>query len=69
MSIDNSSIVTAVQILGKDTIKVGYDHRDTITADILQNLTSSTYVLITHKNLAPLYLPDFESSFNRNAPK
>ena len=69
MSTDNSPIVTAVQILGKDTIKVGYDLTDTITADILQNLTSSTYVLITDTNLAPLYLPAFESSFNRNAPK
>jgi len=69
MSTENSSIVTAVQILGKDTIKVGYDLTDTITADILQNLTSSTYVLITDTNLAPLYLPAFESSFNRNAAK
>ncbi|PWW79178.1 Pentafunctional AroM protein [Tuber magnatum] len=69
MSSDNSSIVTTVQILGKDTIRVGYDLTDTITADVLQNLTSSTYVLITDTNLAPLYLSAFESSFNKNAPK
>jgi len=69
MSTENSSIVTTVQILGKNTIKVGYDLTDTITADILQNLTSSTYVLITDTNLAPLYLPALESSFNRNAAK
>ncbi|RPA94196.1 hypothetical protein L873DRAFT_1830394 [Choiromyces venosus 120613-1] len=43
--------------------------QDSITADILQHLTSSTYVLITDTNLAPLYLPTFESSFNKNAPK
>jgi len=49
--------------------EVSYDLTDTITADILQNSTSSTYVLKTDTNLAPLYLPAFESSFNRNAPK
>ncbi|KAG0126698.1 EPSP synthase-domain-containing protein [Tuber indicum] len=67
MSSDNGSTVTTVQILRKDTIKVGYDLTDSITVDLLQNLISSTYVLITDTNLAPLYLPAFESSFNKNA--
>ncbi|RPB04587.1 hypothetical protein L873DRAFT_1825578 [Choiromyces venosus 120613-1] len=43
--------------------------QDSITADILQHLTSSTYVLITDTNLAHLYLPTFESSFNKNVPR
>ncbi|RPA90931.1 Dehydroquinate synthase-like protein [Choiromyces venosus 120613-1] len=68
MSSDSSSAVTT-EILGKDTINVGYDLTNSITAGILQYLTSSTYVLITDTNLAPLYLPTFESSFNKNAPQ
>ncbi|RPA94202.1 hypothetical protein L873DRAFT_1793110 [Choiromyces venosus 120613-1] len=68
MSSDSSSAVTT-EILGKDTIKVGNDLTDSITADILQRLTSSTYVLITDTNLAPLYLPTFECSLIENAPK
>ncbi|RPA91416.1 hypothetical protein L873DRAFT_1819455 [Choiromyces venosus 120613-1] len=68
MSSDSSSAVTT-EILGKDTINVGYDLTDSITADILQCWTSSTYLLIIDTNLAPLYLPTFESSFNKNAPK
>lgn len=66
---DNSSEVTTVPILGKDIIKVGYDLINEIYSDILQNLRSSTYVLITDTTLAPLYLPRFEAAFAENAPK
>lgn len=66
---DNSAGVTTVQILGKDAIKVGYDMTHEITSDILQNLRSSTYVLITDTNIGPLHLPRFEAAFAENAPK
>lgn len=69
MSSDNSSTVTTVPILGKETIKVGYDLVHTITSDILQNLRSSTYVLITDTNIGPLYLPQFELAFAEDAAK
>lgn len=66
---DSSTGVTTVQILGKDIIKVGYDLTHEITSDILQNLPSSTYVLITDTNIGPLHLPRFEAAFAENARK
>ncbi|KAI5820440.1 EPSP synthase-domain-containing protein [Pyronema omphalodes] len=58
------SNVSIVQILGKDTIRVGYDLHKTIAADLIANLPSSTYVLITDTNIAPLHVPRFEAAFN-----
>ncbi|KAF2399605.1 Shikimate dehydrogenase [Trichodelitschia bisporula] len=59
---------TKVQILGKDSIVVEYGLFDSyIAADLLQNVRSSTYVLITDTNLAPLYVPAFQTSFARAA--
>lgn len=66
---ENSAGVTTVPILGRDMIKVGYDLTHEITSDILQNIRSSTYVLITDSNIAPLYLPHFETVFQENALK
>lgn len=59
--------ITKVPILGKETILVGYDLNDYTTADILKNLPSSTYVLITDTNIAPLYTPQFIAAFEKNA--
>jgi len=59
--------ITKVPILGKETILVGYDLNNYITTDILKNLPSSTYVLITDTNLAPLYIPQFITAFEKNA--
>jgi pentafunctional AROM polypeptide len=59
------SDVSVVQILGKDTIKVGYDLSETIATDLLQNIKSSTYVLITDTNIGPLHVSRFEDAFNR----
>ena len=59
--------ITKVPILGKDTILVGYDLNDYIMTDILKNLPSSTYVLITDTNIAPLYSPQFIAAFEKNA--
>ncbi|KAI0914655.1 EPSP synthase-domain-containing protein [Ustulina deusta] len=55
---------TRVSILGSDSIIV--DHglwRTFVTDDLLDNLSSSTYVLITDTNIRPLYVPSFESQF------
>ncbi|KAI1121192.1 EPSP synthase-domain-containing protein [Nemania abortiva] len=55
---------TRVRILGGDSIIV--DHglwRTFVTGDLLDNLASSTYVLITDTNIHPLYVPRFESQF------
>jgi pentafunctional AROM polypeptide len=61
---DGASGPTRVNILGSDSIIV--DHglwRNFVTDDLLDNLASSTYVLITDTNIHPLYVPGFESQF------
>jgi pentafunctional AROM polypeptide len=61
--------VSVVQILGKDNIKVSYDLTHTIASDLLQNIRSSTYVLITDTNIGPLHVPRFESAFQAEAKR
>ncbi|ODQ51970.1 Shikimate dehydrogenase [Saitoella complicata NRRL Y-17804] len=59
--------IVKVPILGKDNlIQVGYNLRQHLVEDILENIKSSTYVIITDTNLAPRYLPSLEEAF-RNA--
>ncbi|KAF2832538.1 Shikimate dehydrogenase [Ophiobolus disseminans] len=59
---------TRVKILGKDSIVVDYGlWQNYITEDLLQNIPSSTYVLITDTNIGPLYIPTFERSFQAAA--
>jgi pentafunctional AROM polypeptide len=61
---------TKVPILGKDSIVVDYGlWQRYIAHDLLTNIPSSTYVLITDTNIAPLYIPPFEKSFNVEAAK
>ncbi|KAH8156788.1 hypothetical protein CIB48_g11457 [Xylaria polymorpha] len=60
----SSSGPTRLRILGSDSIVV--DHglwRSFVALDLLDNLASSTYVLITDTNIHPLYVPQFESQF------
>ncbi|KAI5798030.1 EPSP synthase-domain-containing protein [Peziza echinospora] len=64
-----STEIAKVPILGKETIVVGYDLNDYISTDILTNLQSSTYVLITDTNIAPLYAPKFVSTFEKHIEK
>jgi pentafunctional AROM polypeptide len=52
-----------VPILNKDIIKVGYDLILSIVEDLLNNIPSSAYVLITDTNIGPLYVPRFQSLF------
>ncbi|TQN72091.1 Pentafunctional AROM polypeptide [Colletotrichum shisoi] len=60
---------TRISILGKDDIVV--DHGiwlDFVTRDLLENLKTSTYVLITDTNLYDTYAPPFQTVFNAAAP-
>ncbi|KAH6679729.1 Shikimate dehydrogenase [Halenospora varia] len=55
---------TRIAILGKEDIVVDFDiWRNFVAGDLLTNLVSSTYVLITDTNIAPLYVPAFQSAF------
>ncbi|KUJ22954.1 Shikimate dehydrogenase [Mollisia scopiformis] len=59
-----------IAILGKENIIVDFDlWRNFVADDLLSNIPSSTYVLITDTNLYPLYVPTFEQSFNALASK
>ncbi|RKF54259.1 Pentafunctional AROM polypeptide [Erysiphe neolycopersici] len=54
---------TRIRILGKEDIIVDYDIWKTFVAkDIISNLPSSTYVLITDTNISPLYVPSFKDA-------
>ncbi|CAJ2510675.1 Uu.00g063000.m01.CDS01 [Anthostomella pinea] len=56
---------TRISILGSDDIIVEHDiWRSFVAADLLDNLPSSTYVLITDTNLHHRYVPAFESLFH-----
>ena len=59
---------TKVPILGKEAIVVDYGLWQSYVAhDLLTEIPSSTYVLITDTNIGPLYIPAFQSSFDREA--
>ena len=66
----NGTGPTKIPILGKENIIV--DHGiwlDYVTQDLLKNLKSSTYVLITDTNLYPLYVPAFQAVFKSAATR
>jgi pentafunctional AROM polypeptide len=55
---------TRIAVLGKEDIIIDFDiWRSFVVEDLLSNITSSTYVLITDTNLSPLYIPQFEQAF------
>lgn len=59
---------TRISILGSDSIVI--DHGlwlNWVTHDLLQNLPSSTYVLVTDTNLHDTYVPPFENIFRTTA--
>ncbi|EON97007.1 putative pentafunctional arom polypeptide protein [Phaeoacremonium minimum UCRPA7] len=63
---NSKSSPTRISILGRDDIVV--DHGlwlDFVTHDLLSNIASSTYVLITDTNLFPLYVPAFQDVFTK----
>ncbi|CAO1600667.1 3-dehydroquinate dehydratase (3-dehydroquinase) [Xanthoria calcicola] len=56
---------TKVSILGKENIVVDYNLWGTyIVRDLLTNVPSATYILITDTNLYDRYVPSFEASFS-----
>lgn len=62
--------IQVIPILGKDSIIVGYNLiQNYIAQDIIANLTSSTYVLITDTNIARLFLPTFRNAFDAEVKK
>ncbi|KAK6598867.1 Pentafunctional AROM polypeptide [Botrytis cinerea] len=61
---------TRIAILGNEDIIVDFDiWRNFVAEDLLSDLPSSTYVLITDTNLSPLYVPAFQQSFEALAAK
>src|SRR5215471_20453093 len=52
-----------VSILGKEIIHVGFGLWEHIVSDLLSNLPSSTYVIITDTNVGPLYGPRLKLAF------
>ncbi|TVY80434.1 Pentafunctional AROM polypeptide [Lachnellula suecica] len=61
---------TRIAILGKEDIVVEFDlWKSFVAGDLLSNLPSSTYVLITDTNIAPIYVPAFRTSFEALAAK
>jgi pentafunctional AROM polypeptide len=61
---------TKVQILGKETIVIDHDLFERyIPEDLLTNIPSSTYVLVTDTNLAPIYSQPFQDAFAKATKK
>lgn len=55
---------TKIAILGKEDIIIDFDiWRNFVAKDLLTNIQSSTYVLITDTNLSNIYIPPFKESF------
>ncbi|KAL8854751.1 MAG: hypothetical protein Q9221_000534 [Calogaya cf. arnoldii] len=62
---NHSTQPTKVSILGKEDIVVDYNLWGTyIVHDLLTNVPSATYILITDTNLHDKYVPSFEASFS-----
>lgn len=58
---------TRVSILGKDSIIVDYGlWKNYVAQDLVNNVKSSTYVLITDTNIGPLYAASFQQAFQRH---
>ena len=66
----DSTDPTKVPILGKESIIVDFQlWQGYVAEDLLSNLPSSTYVLITDTNISPLYVPSFRTSFQDESSK
>ncbi|KAI9830850.1 MAG: hypothetical protein M1819_005375 [Sarea resinae] len=61
---------TRVAILGKEDIVVDFGiWLNFVARDLLLNIKSSTYVLITDSNIGPLHVPAFKQSFEHEASR
>ncbi|KAK9456610.1 EPSP synthase-domain-containing protein [Dipodascopsis uninucleata] len=56
---------TRVSILGSDSIVVGYGLMQALVDEVLKDLKSSTYVLVTDTNIGKLHVKSFEEEFRR----
>lgn len=62
-----SNPATYISILGKSNIIIDYDIWGSyVVRDLLANVPSSTYVLITDTNLSKLYTPSFRVVFDEH---
>ena len=61
---ESDHLPTKVSILGRDDIVVDYGIFGSYVAkDLLNNVSSSTYVLVTDFNLYDVYVPSFQAAF------
>jgi pentafunctional AROM polypeptide len=66
----SASEPTRVSILGKDSIVVDYGlWNNFVVPDLLENVSSGTYILITDTNIGTLYTPAFEAAFHQHTSK
>lgn len=57
---------TKVSILGKESIAVGFDlWQNYVAEDLVHNVSSTTYVLISDTNIGSIYVPTFQAAFDR----
>lgn len=64
------NVVEKVSILGKDNIHVGYKIQDHICTEIVTNLKSSTYVIVTDTNLVKAgHLERYKKAFTETIAK
>ncbi|KAK9369894.1 EPSP synthase-domain-containing protein [Lipomyces kononenkoae] len=54
---------TRVTILGRDSIVVGYNLIRELVAEVLKDVPSSTYILVTDTHIGTLHLPAFVKAF------
>jgi pentafunctional AROM polypeptide len=61
--------IQKVSILGKESIHIGFKLWEHVVTDLVTNLPSSTYVIITDTNVGPLYSPRLQQAFEKEATK
>src|SRR5438045_1797821 len=57
--------VVKISILNEESIILGFHLTKFMLRDVISNIPSSTYVIITDDNLAPIYLSKIEDVFNK----
>jgi pentafunctional AROM polypeptide len=57
---------TKINILGKESIVVDFGlWKNYVAEDLLKNVSSSTYILVSDTNIGPLYVPAFKHAFEQ----
>ncbi|SZF05533.1 unnamed protein product [Blumeria hordei] len=61
---DDTTAPTRIAILGRESIIVDFNiWCSFVPQDLISNIPSSTYVLITDTNISPIYVPEFQQAF------